>query len=121
MTRATKISKQGGKVVIETPHGTITAERALVATDAYTEGLEPVTEAHVMPIGSFIGATPPLDNFPPILPGKESVETAVSSYAISARPKTIACCSAVARPTRRKSHAISPNTSAGRWPKSIRR
>jgi gamma-glutamylputrescine oxidase len=73
MTRATKISKQGSKVVIETPRGTITADKALVATDAYTEGLEPVTEAHVMPIGSFIGATPPLDNFPPILPGKESV------------------------------------------------
>ena len=72
-TRATRISSQGGKVTIETTHGTITADRALVATDAYTEGLEPVTPAHVMPISSFIGATPPLDKFPPILPGKESV------------------------------------------------
>lgn len=73
MTPATKISSSGGKVTIETPTGTIVADKALVATDAYTQGLEPVTQAHVMPIGSFIGATPPLDNFPPILPGKESV------------------------------------------------
>ncbi|MBX9456665.1 MAG: FAD-binding oxidoreductase [Rhizobium sp.] len=73
MTPATKISSEGGKVRIETARGTITADKALVATDAYTETLEPVTSTHVMPIGSFIGATPPLDNFPPILPGKESV------------------------------------------------
>lgn len=73
MTPATKISSEGGKVRIETARGTITADKALVATDAYTEKLEPVTSTHVMPIGSFIGATPPLDNFPPILPGKESV------------------------------------------------
>lgn len=73
ITPATKISSDGGKVRIETARGTITADKALVATDAYTETLEPVTSTHVMPIGSFIGATPPLDNFPPILPGKESV------------------------------------------------
>ena len=72
-TPATRIVPEGGKVRIETARGTITADKALVATDAYTEKLEPVTAAHVMPIGSFIGATPPLDNFPPILPGKESV------------------------------------------------
>ena len=73
MTPATKIVPEGGKVRIETARGTITADKVLVATDAYTEKLEPVTASHVMPIGSFIGATPPLDNFPPILPGKESV------------------------------------------------
>lgn len=73
MTPATKITSENGRVRIETARGTITADRALVATDAYTEKLEPVTSSHVMPIGSFIGATPPLDNFPPILPGKESV------------------------------------------------
>lgn len=72
-TPATKITSEYGKVRIETARGTITADKALVATDAYTEKLEPVTSSHVMPIGSFIGATPPLDNFPPILPGKESV------------------------------------------------
>jgi gamma-glutamylputrescine oxidase len=72
-TAATKISSENGKVRIETERGTITADKALVATDAYTEKLEPVTSTHVLPIGSFIGSTPPLDNFPPILPGKESV------------------------------------------------
>ena len=73
MTPATKVTSDNGKVRIETARGTITADKALVATDAYTEKLEPVTSTHVMPIGSFIGATPPLDSFPPILPGKESV------------------------------------------------
>jgi gamma-glutamylputrescine oxidase len=73
MTPATKITAENGKVRIETARGTITADKALLATDAYTESLEPVTSSHIMPIGSFIAATDPLDNFPPILPGKESV------------------------------------------------
>jgi gamma-glutamylputrescine oxidase len=73
MTAATAVKSEGGKVRITTPRGTITADKALIATNAYTNGLEPVTSAHVMPIGSFIGATPPLDNFPKVLPGGESV------------------------------------------------
>jgi gamma-glutamylputrescine oxidase len=73
MTKATSIKSEGGKVTIETPRGTITADKALVATDAYTNGLEKQTSAHIMPIGSFIGATPPLDNFPKVLAGGESV------------------------------------------------
>ena len=73
MTAATSIKSEAGKVTIQTPRGTITADKALVATDAYTNGLEKQTSAHIMPIGSFIGATPPLDNFPKVLPGGESV------------------------------------------------
>ncbi|MDB5525971.1 MAG: oxidoreductase [Rhizobium sp.] len=73
MTAAKTIRSEGGKVTIETKRGTITAEKALVATDAYTGDFEPKTAAHVMPIGSFIGATPPLDDFPAILAGGESV------------------------------------------------
>ena len=40
--------------------GTITAEKGLIAVNAYGGELEPVSAAHIMPIGSFIGATVPL-------------------------------------------------------------
>ncbi|MBL0370715.1 FAD-binding oxidoreductase [Rhizobium sp. KVB221] len=73
MTAAKSIRSEGGKVTIETPRGTIIADKALIATNAYSGNLEKKTAAHVMPIGSFIGATPPLDNFPDVLPGGESV------------------------------------------------
>jgi len=73
-TAATRIARSAGKVVVETPRGTITAERALIATNAYGRELEPVSAAHVMPIGSFIGATAPLPAGTPVLPGGEAVD-----------------------------------------------
>ncbi|MDO6962601.1 NAD(P)/FAD-dependent oxidoreductase [Rhizobium alvei] len=73
MSAAKAIHAEGGKVRVETARGTIIADKLLLATNAYTKGLEPETAAHVMPIGSFIGATPPLDAFPKIIPGGESV------------------------------------------------
>ena len=73
MTPASAIRQAGGKTVIDTPKGTITADRVLIATNAYIGNLEPVTAAHVMPIRSFIGATAPLDRFPQVLPGSEAV------------------------------------------------
>ncbi len=72
-TPATGIRTTGGKIRIETAQGTIIADKALIACNAYIAGLEPVTSAHIMPIGSFIGATEPLDAFPEILPGMEAV------------------------------------------------
>jgi gamma-glutamylputrescine oxidase len=72
-TPATGISVNGGKVVVATPRGTITAQKCLLATNAYGGDLEPVSAAHIMPIGSFIGATPPLGADSPVLPGGESV------------------------------------------------
>jgi gamma-glutamylputrescine oxidase len=72
-TRATAIRKVGGKTVVETPSGTLTADRVLIATNAYIGNLEPVTAAHIMPIGSFIAATEPLDDFPHVIPGGEAV------------------------------------------------
>ncbi|MDQ0319200.1 gamma-glutamylputrescine oxidase [Pararhizobium capsulatum DSM 1112] len=72
-TKALKIDRQGGKIVIETDRGTITADRALIACNAYIGNLEPITANHVMPIRSFIGATRPLDDYPGVLPGCESV------------------------------------------------
>ena len=73
-TMATQINTLSGKVRVTTPHGTVTAEKCLVATDAYTGDLEPSTAAHLLPIGSYIGATVPLGTDSPVLPGGESVD-----------------------------------------------
>jgi gamma-glutamylputrescine oxidase len=73
-TAVTGISSSGGKVRVTTPRGTVTAQKCLVAVNAYGGTLEPVSAAHVMPIGSFIGATVPLGADSPVLPGWESVD-----------------------------------------------
>ena len=73
MTEATAIRHGSRKVTIETPRGTITADKALIACDGYIGNLEPVTASHVMPIRSFIGATAPLDRYPEVLSGGEAV------------------------------------------------
>ncbi|MGB3539844.1 MAG: FAD-binding oxidoreductase [Mesorhizobium sp.] len=73
-TASTGIASTGGKVRVTTPTGTITAQKCLVAVNAYGGTLEPVSAAHIMPIGSFIGATVPLDAFPDVLPGGEAVD-----------------------------------------------
>ncbi|TKT74150.1 FAD-binding oxidoreductase [Aquamicrobium sp. LC103] len=73
-TRSTGITSQGGKVRVTTERGTITADKALIAVNAYGGDLEPVSAAHVMPIGSFIGATVPLGDDSPVIPGGEAVD-----------------------------------------------
>jgi gamma-glutamylputrescine oxidase len=72
-TRATNVETVGGKVRVTTPTGTITAQKCLLAIDAYAGDLDKDTAAHIMPIGSFIGATVPLGDESPVLPGGESV------------------------------------------------
>ena len=71
-TKVTSLTPNGGKVVAVTPTGTVTAGKALSAVNAYGGNLEPISASHVMPIGSFIGATEPLPEDSPILPGGES-------------------------------------------------
>ncbi|GAC1041676.1 NAD(P)/FAD-dependent oxidoreductase [Rhizobium sp. No.120] len=73
MTKAKGFRQAGGKTIIETDGGEITADRVLIACNGYIGNLEPVTASHVMPIRSFIGATEPLDRFPAVLPGNEAV------------------------------------------------
>jgi gamma-glutamylputrescine oxidase len=73
-TPSTGIVSAGGKVRVTTPTGTITADKCLIAVNAYGGNLEPVSAAHVMPIGSFIGATVPLGTDSPVIPGGESVD-----------------------------------------------
>jgi gamma-glutamylputrescine oxidase len=72
-TPSTGIASSGGKVRVTTRTGIITAEKCLIAINAYGGDLEPVSAAHVMPIGSFIGATVPLGADSPVLPGGEAV------------------------------------------------
>lgn len=57
-----------------TSTGTITARKCLLAVNAHGGDLEPISAAHVMPIGSFIGATVPLDASTTVIPGWESVD-----------------------------------------------
>ncbi|MBN9218061.1 MAG: FAD-binding oxidoreductase [Mesorhizobium sp.] len=73
-TSSTGIVSDGGKVKVSTPKGTVTAKKCLIAVNAYGGTLEPVSAAHIMPIGSFIGATVPLGTDTKVLPGGESVD-----------------------------------------------
>jgi gamma-glutamylputrescine oxidase len=73
-TSSTGITSNGGKVKVTTPRGTITADKCLITVNAYGGTLEPVSAAHIMPIGSFIGATVPLGADSKVLPGGESVD-----------------------------------------------
>jgi gamma-glutamylputrescine oxidase len=73
-TASTGIFARNGKVVVETRKGTVTADKGLLAVNAYGGNLEPISAAHVMPIGSFIGATVPLPADTPVIPGGEAVD-----------------------------------------------
>lgn len=73
-TEITDLRSTPGGVVAKTATGTITADKCLLAVNAHGGGLEPVSAAHVMPIGSFIGATVPLGDDSPVLPGWEAVD-----------------------------------------------
>jgi gamma-glutamylputrescine oxidase len=73
-TPATAIASTAGGVTVTTATGTIRADKCLVAVNAYGGDLEPVSAAHIMPIGSYIGATEPLGGDSPVLPGGEAVD-----------------------------------------------
>lgn len=69
-----RLDRRDGRIVAVTAHGEVSAERLLIATNAYGGGLDPQVDAHVMPIGSFIGATEPLADPDAVLPGGESCD-----------------------------------------------
>ncbi|MAP17933.1 MAG: FAD-dependent oxidoreductase [Aurantimonas sp.] len=69
-----RLDRRDGRIVAVTAHGEVSAERVLIATNAYGGGLDPQVDAHVMPIGSFIGATEPLADPDAVLPGGESCD-----------------------------------------------
>ncbi|RWN01193.1 MAG: FAD-binding oxidoreductase [Mesorhizobium sp.] len=72
-TPATSIASVDGKVRVTTPKGTISAEKCLIGVNAHGGTIEPISAAHIMPIGSFIGATVPLGDSN-VLPGGEAVD-----------------------------------------------
>lgn len=68
------ISVQSGeKIIVKTATGTITADRCLMALNGYHDDIDNQLARHVMPIQSFIGATVPLPDNTPVLPGGEAV------------------------------------------------
>ncbi len=73
-TPTTGITSIGGKVQVKTAQGIVTAAKCLIAVNAYGGDLEPVSASHIMPIGSFIGATIPLGPDSAVLPGGEAVD-----------------------------------------------
>ncbi len=73
-TKATGINTASGRVEVATTRGTIVAKNAFIAVNAYGGTLEPISASHVMPIRSFIGATVPLGNDSPVIPGGESID-----------------------------------------------
>ncbi|MER8647216.1 FAD-binding oxidoreductase [Mesorhizobium sp. M0586] len=73
-TLSTGVTSSGGKVRVTTSRGTITAQKCLIGVNAYGGTLEPVSAAHIMPIGSFIGATVPLGVDSKVLPDGEAVD-----------------------------------------------
>ena len=73
-TRAHRIEPDGDGILVETPHGTIHADRALVAVNGYGGNVQAEAARHVMPIRSFIGATEPLPDGTSVIPGGEAVD-----------------------------------------------
>lgn len=59
-TPATGIMRQGTRWNVTTPGGSVTAERLVIATNAYTDGLWPGLRESIVPVFSSIVATAPL-------------------------------------------------------------
>jgi len=60
-TRATAITRQAGRVRVLTSRGPVDAGAVLLATNATADGVAPALRRRVLPVGSFIIATEPLD------------------------------------------------------------
>lgn len=52
--------EHGRQVRLHTAHGCITAPFAVIAGNALLEGIAPALEKRIMPVGTYVGATPPL-------------------------------------------------------------
>lgn len=57
---ALRVVKQGSRWRVETPQGSVTADRLVLATNAYTDGLWPKLRQSMVPVYSTIVATAPL-------------------------------------------------------------
>ena len=70
---ALSLSSQAGRWRITTPGGALVAERVLIATNAYTDGLVPGLAETLLPVNSFQIATEPLPAGLAVLPSRETV------------------------------------------------
>lgn len=61
-TPVTRIRRQGTRWDVSTGRGSIDAADILIATDGYTDGATPWLQRRLVPIGSYIIATEPLDS-----------------------------------------------------------
>jgi gamma-glutamylputrescine oxidase len=59
-TEVTSLRQDGG-VTLKTAHGDVRAERALLAGNVYLQGLAPTLAARIMPVGTYIVCSEPLD------------------------------------------------------------
>jgi len=59
-TRVAKVSRQGGRWRVETPGGTVSAEKLVIATNGYTDGLWPELARTIVPVYSGIVASEPI-------------------------------------------------------------
>jgi len=59
-TRATALVRTGGTWRLDTPSGSITAERVFLCTNAYTDGLWPGLARTIVPVRAFQAASKPL-------------------------------------------------------------
>jgi len=66
--------QSGEKIIVKTETGTITADRCLMALNGHHNDITKAMARHIMPIQSFIGATVPLPENTPVLPGGEAVD-----------------------------------------------
>ena len=73
-TPMTHLTRQGQKWGVTTPHGDVTADTVLLALNGYHNDIHETLARTVLPIQSFIGATVPLPDDTPVLPGKEAVD-----------------------------------------------
>jgi len=60
-TPAIRLERDGSAVRVHTPRGAIRAGRVLVATDGYTDALVPDLRRRMIPVGSYLIATEPLE------------------------------------------------------------
>jgi glycine/D-amino acid oxidase-like deaminating enzyme len=61
VARVGRIARGGGGLTVATDRGTVIARDVLVATNGYTGGATPTLQRRVVPVGSYLIATAPLD------------------------------------------------------------
>jgi glycine/D-amino acid oxidase-like deaminating enzyme len=74
-TRVTRVQKAGSAWQIQTPTGSVTAEKLILATNGYTDGIWPGLRRSLVPLFSAIAATEPLprDVVDQIMPARSSL------------------------------------------------